>query len=174
MHKICKQVDRIGEAAKEIYAKGDFQKLSEYIISTCEKINSGHIDMEKQLKTLQSSYDEALEKIASFQNKMTDVIEKLGHCSTSELEKMLTSINETCTNEIQFHTELHKRYKQIQKGLQSIQQDSEQLAFILCRKYDNVTKETDALYERNDNREINFRFQPEASMLQLLSELDSL
>ncbi|XP_052224446.1 uncharacterized protein LOC127840086 [Dreissena polymorpha] len=55
-----------------------------------------------------------------------------------------------------------------------MQQDSEQLAFILCRKYDELTNETDALYERNDNRGINFRFQPEASMLQLLYELGSL
>ncbi|KAH3799533.1 hypothetical protein DPMN_153143 [Dreissena polymorpha] len=95
MHRICKEVVRIEGAAKGIYAKGDFQKLSENIISTCEKINSDHIDMEKQLKTLQSSYDEALEKIASFQNKMTNVIEKRGYCSTSALAKIFTSIKGT-------------------------------------------------------------------------------
>ncbi|KAH3799536.1 hypothetical protein DPMN_153146 [Dreissena polymorpha] len=174
MYIICKQVVRIEEAAKGIYAEGDFQKLSENIISTCEKIDWEHIDMAMQLDTLQSSYDKTLPEIASFQNKMTNVMEKLGNCSTSELENMFTSIKVTCTNEIQLHTELHKKYKRLHKGLQSIQQDSEQLAFILCRKYDDLTKETDALYERKDNREINFSFQPEASMLQLLSELDSL
>ncbi|KAH3799625.1 hypothetical protein DPMN_153236 [Dreissena polymorpha] len=173
-HRICKQVVRIEDASKVSHAEGGFQELSENILSRCEKINSQHIDMEKQLETLQSSYDETLAEIASFQKKMTNVVEKLGHCSTSELETMYTCIKGTCTNEIQLHTELHKRYKRIHKGLQSMQQDSEQLAFILCRKYDILTKETDALYERKDNREINFRFQPETSMLQLLSEIGSL
>ncbi|KAH3799661.1 hypothetical protein DPMN_153272 [Dreissena polymorpha] len=173
-HRICKQVVRIEEASKVSHAKKDFQELSEKILAECEKINSQHIDMEKQLATLQSNYDETLVEIASFQKKMTTVVEKLGHRSTSELETMYTCIKGTCTNIIQLHTELHKRYKRVHKGIQSIQQDSEQLAFILCRKYDDLTKETDALYERKNNREINFRFQSEASMLQLLSELGSL
>ncbi|KAH3799659.1 hypothetical protein DPMN_153270 [Dreissena polymorpha] len=174
MYRICEQVVRIDEAAKGIYTEGGFRELSENILSRCEKIDTEHIDMEKELETLQSSYDETLAEIASFQKKMTNAVEKQGHCSTSELETMFTCLKGTCTNEIQLHTELDKRYKRLHKDLQSMQQDSEQLAFILCGKYDELTKETDDLYERKDNREINFRFQPEASMLQLLSELGSL
>ncbi|KAH3799652.1 hypothetical protein DPMN_153263 [Dreissena polymorpha] len=133
-HRFCKQVVRIEEAPKVSHAKGDFQELSEKILAECEKINSQHIDMEKQLATLQSNYDETLLEIASFQNKMTTAVEKLCHRSTSELETMFTCLKGTCTHEIQLHTEFDKRYKRLHKDLQSIQQDSEQLAFILCRK----------------------------------------
>ncbi|KAH3799664.1 hypothetical protein DPMN_153275 [Dreissena polymorpha] len=56
--------------------------------------------MEKQLETLQPSFDETLLEDASFQKKMTDAINKLGQSSTSELKTMLTRIHETCNNEI--------------------------------------------------------------------------
>ncbi|KAH3799542.1 hypothetical protein DPMN_153152 [Dreissena polymorpha] len=130
--------------------------------------------MEKQFETLQISYDETLLEIASVQKKMTDVIEKLGKRTTSELQIMFTRINETCKNEMQCHTEINQRYKLLQRGIECIKQENKQLVFILCKKYDTLSEETDSLYERKDNRDINFRFQYEASMLQLVSELSSL
>ncbi|KAH3799618.1 uncharacterized protein LOC127839842 [Dreissena polymorpha] len=173
-HRLCEQVVRIGEDAEEFDVEDHFKELPENILAKCEKFKLEHIDMEKQLETLQISYDETLLEIASFQKKMTDVIEKLGQCSTSELETMFTRINETCKNEMQRHTEINQRYKLLQRGIECIKQENKQLVFILCKKYDTLSEETDSLYERKDNRDINFRFQYEASMLQLVSELGSL
>ncbi|KAH3799655.1 hypothetical protein DPMN_153266 [Dreissena polymorpha] len=173
-YRICENVVRIGEEAEEFDVEEDFENLPQNILARCETINSEHIEMEKQLETLQSSFDETLLEVASFQKKMTDAIEKLGQLSTSELKTMFTSIHETCINEIQRHSEINQRYKHLQKGHESIKQDNKQLAFILCKKYDELYEETDSLYKRKDNREISFRFHAEASMLQLLSKLASL
>ncbi|XP_052214273.1 uncharacterized protein LOC127832681 isoform X2 [Dreissena polymorpha] len=173
-HRQCKMVPLISDLVKK--NPTDLKKLSVTIQTFLKEIKNLQDQQETCIQSVQSSYDEQLQKIQETRKQINAALDLLEKNTLKEMKETLTKLQASLRGDIDKCASLQGELKQLCDAIQDISDKSMlELSFVASIKCQEKIKQSETYLKKNFAlAKSSIAFEPNSDIVQYLTKLSGL